>query len=195
MASKGFLLVLMQPPPAFEEEFNAWYDSEHIPERLSVPGFVTGLRYVCVSGHPRYLALYDLESYEVLRSPAYLNVAYDRSSPWTKRVTGRVKVWRYAGHQVVPGSAVTQRSARLQLLRFPGVKLGSAAELGRAVEAAMGRQDGIIQTRVLVHDGGPSASDHLVVSELRTPHHTGLDVAALGAFAGALDLVNDYAPY
>ena len=32
--NKGFLLVLMQPPPTLEEEFNAWYDDEHIPRLL-----------------------------------------------------------------------------------------------------------------------------------------------------------------
>ena len=44
MANKGFLLVFMHPPAECEEEFNAWYDTEHIPERLSVPGILTGLR-------------------------------------------------------------------------------------------------------------------------------------------------------
>ncbi len=60
MANKGFLLVLMQPPPAFEDEFNAWYDTEHIPERVAVPGFETGIRFVCIDGAPKYLAVYDL---------------------------------------------------------------------------------------------------------------------------------------
>ena len=95
MPNKGFLLVTMQPPPALEEEFNAWYDTEHIPERLAVPGILTALRFVCINGgHPRYLAMYDLESLDVMTSPAYLKVAHDKSSPWTKRVTSRVKVWR-----------------------------------------------------------------------------------------------------
>ena len=31
VADKGFLLVMMHAPPAFEEEFNAWYDTEHLP--------------------------------------------------------------------------------------------------------------------------------------------------------------------
>ena len=55
--NKGFLLVLMQPPPTLEEEFNAWYDTEHIAERRAVPGFETALRYVCIDGAPRYLAM------------------------------------------------------------------------------------------------------------------------------------------
>jgi len=81
VADKGFLLVTMQPPPAFEEEFNAWYDTEHLPERLAVPGFETALRFVCVSGHPRYLAMYDLTDPQVLDSPEYLKVALGNSTP------------------------------------------------------------------------------------------------------------------
>ena len=38
MTSRGLLLTLTEPPPAMEEEFNAWYDTEHLPERLSIPG-------------------------------------------------------------------------------------------------------------------------------------------------------------
>src|SRR5215207_520609 len=100
---KGFLLVLMQPPPTFEEEFNDWYDTEHVPERLAVSGFETALRYISLSGAPRYLAMYDLASAKVLESPEYLRVAFDKSSPWTQRVTKRVRIYRSAGEQVYPG--------------------------------------------------------------------------------------------
>ena len=58
--NKGFLLVLMQPPSTLEEEFNAWYDTEHIAERLAVPGFETALRYVCIDGAPRYAATHSI---------------------------------------------------------------------------------------------------------------------------------------
>ena len=33
----GLLLVMMEPPEEMEEEFNEWYDTEHIPEREAVP--------------------------------------------------------------------------------------------------------------------------------------------------------------
>ena len=56
MAQKGFLLVLMQPPLTIEEEFNAWYDTEHIPERLAVPGVETAVRFSSTTGAaPKYL--------------------------------------------------------------------------------------------------------------------------------------------
>ena len=88
MPQYGFLLVLMQPPANLEEEFNAWYDTEHVPERLAVPGVLTAIRFSSVTATiPTYLAIYDLESERVLDSEAYLRVAGDNSSPWTKRVT------------------------------------------------------------------------------------------------------------
>ena len=109
---KGFLLVLMQPPPALEEEFNAWYDTEHIPERLSVPGFETALRYVCTDGAPRYLAMYDLACPGVLDSPAYLKVGFDNASPWTKRVTSRGESWFDSAH--VAGAPTGARVASVR---------------------------------------------------------------------------------
>ena len=50
---KGFLMVSMEPTPAYDEEFNDWYDMEHIPERTAIPGFESGRRYVCLNGWPR----------------------------------------------------------------------------------------------------------------------------------------------
>ncbi len=191
MANKGFLLVMMQPPPAFEEEFNAWYDSEHIPERLAVPGFLTGLRYVCVGGHPRYLAMYDLESYDVLQSPAYNKVGYGNASPWTKRVTGRVKVMRYAGYQIVPGDRITLPSPRLQVLRFSGLAAAHAADLVKAVTTAQDRRAGFKTPRVLVHEGG----ELLIVTEFAAEVEPAIAAAHLGSFAANLDLVNTYAAY
>jgi hypothetical protein len=74
-----------------EEEYNAWYNTEHIPAMNRVPGFVTARRFKMVLGdplpkslistpsHPKYLQVYDLESEEVLRSDIFMK---ERSSPW-----------------------------------------------------------------------------------------------------------------
>ena len=137
MANKGFLLVLMQCPPSLEDEFNAWYDTEHLPERLAVPGFETALRFVCLDGHPRYLAMSDLTHFGVLETEAYKRVAYDRSSPWTKRVTSRVKVYRSAGDQIYAGhGGITRRAARVRLLRFRDLKKTDGEVIVAAVRKA-----------------------------------------------------------
>lgn len=192
-AGKGFLLVMMQCPPGLEDEFNAWYDSEHIPERLAVPGFLTGLRFVCQSGHPKYLAIYDLEAPEVLQSEAYRKVGYDNASPWTKRVTSRVRIYRSAGLQVWPGDRVTQRCARLTVLRFSGCKPDAEAGIHTGLEANYAGRPETIQVRLLAYDTGKGI-DYLGVVESRS-EPPAVDPKAFGRHAEALDLVNVYAPY
>src|SRR5258708_32014718 len=85
------------------------------------------MRFVCIDGAPKYLAIYDLVKPEVLDSPDYDRVAGDKSGPWTKRVTSRVKIYRSAGAQVYPGNQVTGRCARVKLLRFRGLAAGAQA--------------------------------------------------------------------
>jgi len=93
---RGLLLVMMEPEPGYEDELNAWYDEEHIPERLSCPGFVTGRRFRLLEGapegQPRYLALYELESPDVLSSEEYL--AMVPPSRWWERLLPHVRVTR-----------------------------------------------------------------------------------------------------
>ncbi len=69
--------------PGCEEDFNAWYEQEHLPGLASVPGTVRAMRYRNVDGHPRYRACYDLVRAEILGSPPWLAV---RATPWSGRV-------------------------------------------------------------------------------------------------------------
>jgi hypothetical protein len=88
--AKGLLAVWTDIAPEIEAEFNAWYDTEHIPERLAVPGFLSGLRYRAVEGEPKYLALYDLVDENVLKSDAYQKLLRP-GTPWTRRVAAHFR--------------------------------------------------------------------------------------------------------
>ena len=81
----GLLMVWADVPADKEQEFNRWYDEEHLPERMAIPGFLSGARYEAVKGGPKYLACYELESVAVLESPAYKKVQAN-PTPWTKRI-------------------------------------------------------------------------------------------------------------
>jgi len=50
MATKGtgLLMVWADVPANREDEFNRWYNEEHVPERLAVPGFLSAARYEAV---------------------------------------------------------------------------------------------------------------------------------------------------
>jgi hypothetical protein len=114
----GLLLTMTEPPAHMEEEFNAWYDEEHLPERLSVPGFRSAQRWVAdlEPGAGKYLATYELDSAAVLRSAAYLE-RLNRPTPWTKRCLGACVLFRrWACEQTEPGDASPDPSARALLL-------------------------------------------------------------------------------
>ena len=105
---RGLLLTLTEPPPAMEEEFNAWYDTEHLAERLAIPGFRSAQRWV--SGRT-YLATYELDTLAVLHTPAYL-ARFQNQSPWSRRCLGKLLVFkRWACEQVEPGDADPHPSA------------------------------------------------------------------------------------
>lgn len=85
-APRALLLVMMDVDPSVEEEFNRWYDEEHVPERLAMPGFISGRRFKAVEGGPKYLALYELESPEALQSEVYLRFVSSDRTEWTRRM-------------------------------------------------------------------------------------------------------------
>jgi hypothetical protein len=80
----GLLLVMMEVDPSHDEDFNRWYDQEHLPERRHCPGFLSARRFRAVEGSPKYLAVYDLQTTDVLKSAAYKKVF--APSPWAERV-------------------------------------------------------------------------------------------------------------
>ena len=193
MTPKGFLLVLMNPPPAFEEEFNAWYDLEHVPERLAVPGFESARRYISTGASPRYLAMYDLETEAVLESEAYRRVGGDNSSPWTKRVTARARVYRAIGTQIYPAQALTPVSARVELLRFRDVPNAQVAAVTAGLREAYEGQPQTLSVRVLAHPGD-GAVDVLGFVAGAAPAYP-VDMRLFGEARAHIDLINSYGPF
>ena len=88
MKNESILFSEMIPEPEWEGEFNDWYDSEHIPLRMAVPGFTGAQRYRNTEG-PEYLAVYTMESGQVLNSGAYREVK-ENPSALTRRMLDSV---------------------------------------------------------------------------------------------------------
>ena len=91
---KGLLLMMTDIDAANEEDFNRWYEEEHLDERMAIPGFINARRFTALEGGPKYLALYDLESPEVLQSAPYRHIVGASKSAWTKRLEGPFKNFR-----------------------------------------------------------------------------------------------------
>ncbi|HDR8861868.1 TPA: hypothetical protein QDA74_005959 [Burkholderia territorii] len=88
----GQLCVWTDIDPAHEADFNAWYDREHMQERVAIPGFTHARRFRATDGGPRkYLALYVTHTLDVFRGDAYRR-AFTQQTAWSlanfERMTG-----------------------------------------------------------------------------------------------------------
>lgn len=151
--NRGLLLTMTEPPAAMEEEFNAWYDDEHMAERLAIPGFRSARRWVAdvAPGEGKYLATYELDSPGVLQSAAYL-ARFQNQTPWSRRCLAKAIVFRrWACEQTEPGAADPLPAARHLLLVLAESPLALAVT-------------GALQVRKFV-----AAGSHLGLAELSHP--------------------------
>lgn len=84
------LAIWINLAPENEAEFNNWHTHQHLPERVGVPGFLRGRRYVAPETAPhkqgaKYFALYETETLDTLASPAYLE-RLNNPTDWSQRV-------------------------------------------------------------------------------------------------------------
>lgn len=193
----GAAIVLYFDVPAHDAaEHDNWHTHEHMPERLAIPGFLRGSRWLAAEGSG-YMVLYEVADLPVLTSAAYL-ARLDAPTPWTLEVmksyrgmhrglcrvawtSGRgigatAASFRFrpaAGAQAALRTWLT-REALPELAARPG--LASASLLEAAASAAMTREqvirgrDGGVDWVVLVtgYDAGSLA--RLVQEDLAAQH-------------------------
>jgi hypothetical protein len=90
-AAPWALVVGIEIDEQFEEEFNEWYDTEHLPLLASVAGVVRARRFVLCpektpsrsGAPPRYLAIFDLEEPHIPRGERWHAHV---STPWCDRI-------------------------------------------------------------------------------------------------------------
>lgn len=79
----GLCISAMEVDPAIDDEFNEWYNEEHMPLMDAVPGMLAARRFRAVSGLPRYVAVYHLESPEVYKERSWYEA---NQTPWLRRI-------------------------------------------------------------------------------------------------------------
>ena len=79
------MLLSFDLAPEAIAEHDDWHTHEHLPERLSIPGFLRGSRWVATRGEPRYMVLYEVRELATLTSAAYLE-RLNNPSAWTSKM-------------------------------------------------------------------------------------------------------------
>jgi hypothetical protein len=150
--ANGVLIAALDFSGVAEDEFNDWYDSEHIPERRRVPGFLTAERWIGADDPRHSVASYDLADLAVLQGPAYRAIGGENLSPWSKRITAKCgRLLRFEGEQILPGEATAAAEAGGLLL----VAMTPAPEVETAFNAwydtehvpALARVPGVLAAR------------------------------------------------
>src|SRR5215471_6157534 len=121
LSGKGMLITVMDADPAEEEDFNKWYDREHIVERVAIAGFLEARRYVAALASPKYLNLYSTEKLETLDSPAYRD-KLQNATPWTRHHSSKFRNYTRVAARVGEQRSGTWRHARLQPHSPVGIK-------------------------------------------------------------------------
>jgi hypothetical protein len=89
MTQQGILAIWNDARAGREAEFDHWFQSEHLKERVAVPGFLFGRRHAAISGAAGYFAFYLVATPDVLTSKPYLE-RLDAPTPLTKRIMSEV---------------------------------------------------------------------------------------------------------
>jgi len=57
------LVALCNAAEGREDDFNEWYDKQHMADVLAIPGFVSAERFTCIGNGPnKYMAIYEIET-------------------------------------------------------------------------------------------------------------------------------------
>ncbi len=85
MLGKAAVAMWWDIAPETKSEFEDWHSHEHMPERLAIPGFLRGTRWIALSGEPSYFVMYELSSLATMTGGRYLERLND-PTPWSKKM-------------------------------------------------------------------------------------------------------------
>ena len=88
LLGKGALLNWGGVLPEHDLDYNLWHSLEHMPERMSVSGFLRAFRCVGLkdtNGNDKYFMMYDVKNKDILSSKQYLN-RLNNTTDWTSKI-------------------------------------------------------------------------------------------------------------
>jgi hypothetical protein len=128
LRGSGFLALWNDFDPAREAEYECWHTFEHVPERVGIPGFLSGRRYRAAErSESQYFTLYELESLAALGGPDYVEVV-DHPTAWSTANPSLPSVDREAYVLLVEGTSRVSLEAAEPLVRATLLPSGGQAE-------------------------------------------------------------------
>ena len=75
LAGEAVVAIWNGITPEARAQFYDWHTNEHMPERVGIPGFRRGRRYIAADADttPEFFTLYETHTMEVLQGSDYAN--------------------------------------------------------------------------------------------------------------------------
>ena len=152
LLGSGALAMFWDMAPAMRAEFEDWHSHEHFPERLAIPGFRRASRFTSAQHDDSVFVMYELESYEILSSPAYL-ASLNAPSPWSTRMMPHHRHMVRCQARVLEscGVAVARQALTMRLSPAPGRDDDLRAALRSLVET-LPMRPGLTGAHLLRHE-------------------------------------------
>lgn len=144
-AAQGELFIWTDIDPAYENDFNQWYDREHMEERAAIPGFKWARRYKRPTGDRRYLAVYRTESVDVFTSEKYRQ-AFESQTEWSITNFGRM---RNTNRRVMVVSPLAGVGTGAAVALIPLGNIEAAEKVAQIAQRLIDDVDGVLSLRVL----------------------------------------------
>lgn len=156
--ASGVLAAWFDIEKGSEEDVLEWHNRQHFPERLAVPGFQRGRRYVGIDAQSQYFILYNVDTTAILTSPAYMRRLNDPTD-WTVR-----SVKKMINQRRVVASVLASRSigaggftATARFSAAPAVSAVQLRQAARALVDAIVAHPGIVGAHVCDTDAVASS--------------------------------------
>ena len=159
LLGKGVAAIWHNVAAEVQVDYNHWHVHEHVPERVSIQGFLRGRRYVAIQGAPEFFHFYETESLATLTSKAYLD-RLNNPSEWTRRVGPTIKDNNRTLSQVVTSAGIGGGAAILtaRVATQAGRDAGFSNWLSSEVFPALIERPGIVAAHLLQGDQASSAT-------------------------------------
>jgi hypothetical protein len=171
----GLMAFWARIEESYLDRFRQWHNSEHMPERVSIPGFLAGQRYLGHGSSNFFLMMYETREPAVLGGPDYL-ARLNAPTAWTRESLPHFReparnIYRRTS---VQGKTDLFAAPCMLSLRF------NADAVDAGLVARVAAQAGVARTRLFeidsaisgiqtserkIYGGGPGEQRHLLLVE------------------------------
>ncbi|HJM91765.1 MAG: hypothetical protein QGG19_10390 [Alphaproteobacteria bacterium] len=197
--SQGLMAFWADIEPANLLRFQEWHNCEHIPERISIPGFNLGRRYRGIGEAPSFLMFYETDAASVFASDAYMARLND-PTPWTQEA---LTYFRNPSRNIYSllaetGQAAPMEAPYIRTFRF-NMAEDAVSRLSQEWLPSVGAMAGVYRVRLYavdeeisgimtserqIYGGGPGQQRYLAMIESERSDNGG----EAGALTEAVDL-------